>query len=366
MTGATPARRARAVATAAAATLAVTATVALAGPAPAQDRQSANATATAAANAEGRYDQTTGVGVHNAYEKDKYGTFSEALDSGASLLELDVWTSNFGSGWRVSHSNPIGNDNNCEGGAVALGPRVRVSDQSLDGCLADLRAWHDAHPDHAPVMLKVELKDGFYDKADRGPDEFDALLSEQLGDALLRPSDVVGDHATLDEAVQDGGWPERDAMAGKFVFELIPGTVEEGNPADDLWTDEEYATHLSSLAADGRLDEATAFPAVHGAEAGDPREERYEEALRPWFVVFDGDAKTYTDGSVDTGWYRERGYLLVMTDAHDVEPPIDATNPEEQEARDRVTALADAHASLATSDWYPLPQVLSMVVPRGE
>ncbi|AXK31812.1 hypothetical protein DVA86_03280 [Streptomyces armeniacus] len=363
MSRVTPARRARSAVTAGAATLALTAaaTVALAGPAPAQDRQPSSPRAAAAT-----YAQTTGVGVHNAYEKDKYATFSEALDSGASLLELDVWTSNFGSGWRVSHSDPFGNSNNCENAAAALGPGATAADQSFDGCLADLRAWHDAHPGHAPVMLKVEMKDGFNDKGGRGPDEFDALLSERLGDALLRPSDVVGDHATLDEAVQAGGWPERDAMAGKFLFELIPGTVEEGNPADDLWTDEEYATHLSTLAADNRLDQAAAFPAVHGAEAGDPREARYEEALRPWFVVFDGDAKAYAGGSIDTRWYRERGYLLVMTDAHNVDPPIDATNPEEQQARDRVTALAAAHASFATSDWYPLPQVLSMVVPRGE
>ncbi|WP_314173700.1 phosphatidylinositol-specific phospholipase C domain-containing protein [Streptomyces winkii] len=311
------------------------------------------------------YGDTTGVGVHNAYEQDKYEYFADALDSGASLLELDVWTNVVGKGWRVSHGNPTGNDNNCENAASADELRTKERDQSLDGCLADMRAWHDAHPGHPPILIKVEMKDGFYDKADRGPDEFDALLREKLGDALLRPADVTGSHANLDEAVGSSGWPSRDAMAGKFVVDLIPGTVEEQNPADDLWTDEEYATNLKDLAAEGRLGEAGAFPAVHGAEKGDPRTERYDEALRPWFVVFDGDASAFTGDGIDTAWYQEHGYLTVMTDAHKVAPEIDGTEPTEQEARDRVTQLASAHASFATSDWYPLPKVLSMVVPRG-
>nr|WP_244502564.1 phosphatidylinositol-specific phospholipase C domain-containing protein [Streptomyces oceani] len=312
------------------------------------------------------YAETTGVGVHNAYEKSTYEHFGDALDSGASLLELDVWTSDFGKGWRVSHANPVGNDNNCAGASSASELRGEAADQDFAGCLADIRAWHEEQPDHRPVLFKVELKDGFNDKGGRGPDELDALLSEQLGDALFRPSDLTGtEHATLDEAVRAGAWPSRDAMAGKVLFELIPGTVEENNPADDLWTDEEYATHLDSLADAGRLDEASAFPAVHGAEAGDPREKRYPAELRPWFVVFDGAATAYASGDIDTGWYRERGYLLVATGAHQVEPPIDGTKPTEQEARDRVREIAALDASFGTADWYALPEVLSMVLPRG-
>jgi hypothetical protein len=334
----------------------VTAAVAVANPLPAQAGPEAAAAT---------YAETTSVGVHNAYEKDKYEYFADALDSGASLLELDVWTNVVGSGWRVSHGNPTGNDNNCENASAPEELRTNKRDQNLDGCLADMRAWHDANPGHPPVLIKVEMKDGFYDKADRGPDELDALLGEKLGDALLRPGDVTGEHATLDEAVGATGWPSRDALAGKFVVELIPGTVEEGNPADDLWTDEEYAAHLADLAAEGRLGEAGAFPAVHGAEKGDPRTERYEEALRPWFVLFDGDASTFTGGEIDTAWYRENGYLVVMTDAHKVAPEIDGTSPTEQEARDRVTQLAASHASFTTSDWAKLPSVLSMVVARG-
>ncbi|MGP3948124.1 phosphatidylinositol-specific phospholipase C domain-containing protein [Streptomyces sp. 7N604] len=312
------------------------------------------------------YSGSTSVGVHNAYEKAKYPYFADALDSGAGLLELDVWTNGLSKRWRVSHNNPVGSDNNCENAASPAELRTKPRNQSLDGCLSDIRAWHDAHPGHRPVLLKIELKDGFNDRGGLGPDEFDALVGEKLGDALFRPSDLLGGYATLDEAVRAGGWPARSALAGTFLIELIPGTVEESNPFDTLWTDREYAGHLRKLAASGSLSRATAFPAVHGAAAADPRSRYADPAIRPWFVVFDGDASTYvTDTAIDTAWYDRRHYLLIMTDAHGVSPAIDAVGPPEADARARVAALAADHGSIVTSDWYPLPQVLATVLPRG-
>lgn len=312
------------------------------------------------------YSGATSVGVHNAYEESKYTYLADALDSGAALLELDVWTNFAGSGWRVAHNNPLGNDNNCENASSPAELRSRPRNQSLAGCLADLRAWHDAHPGHRPILIKIEMKDGFAANLGRGPAQFDALVSQKLGDALYRPAELAAGHTTLDDAVRARGWPSRDALAGKFLVHLIPGTVEESNPLDPLWTDREYATHLRDLAAAGRLGQATAFPAVHRAEAGDPRVARYSDAsLRPWFVVFDGDASAYVSGGIDTAWYAERDYLLVMTDAHSVAPSISATHPTEGQARNRVALLAAERASFVTSDWYPLPTVLSLVLPRG-
>ncbi|WP_407548744.1 phosphatidylinositol-specific phospholipase C domain-containing protein [Streptomyces sp. Pv4-95] len=311
------------------------------------------------------YDTSTSVGVHNAYEKDKYPYFADALDSGAALLELDLWSNGFGSSFRVSHSNPLGNDNNCENAANAAELRTKSRNQSFGGCLADMRAWHDANPGHRPILVKIEMKDGFNAKGGRGPAEFDSLVREKLGDAVYGPGELTAGHANPDEAVRAGGWPTRADLAGKFLFELIPGTVEEDNPFDKLWTDVEYATHLKDLAGQGALARSTAFPAVHGATAGDPRTRYADPALRPYFVVFDGDAATYLNGSIDTAWYDTRHYLLVMTDAHKVAPEIDATRPTEAEAQGRVGQLASSHASFATADWYPLPSVLKAVVPRG-
>ncbi|MGD3109150.1 phosphatidylinositol-specific phospholipase C domain-containing protein [Streptomyces sp. YGL11-2] len=311
------------------------------------------------------YGTSTAVGVHNAYEKAKYPYFADALDSGASLVEVDVWTNGLGTSWRVSHSNPLGSNSNCVGAAGAAELRTDHRDQDFAGCLADLRAWHDAHPGHRPILVKIEMKDGFHAKGGRGPAEFDALVRQKLGDAVYGPGDLTAGHATPDEAVRACGWPARADLAGRFLFELIPGTVEEHNPLDRLWTDVAYATHLKDLAARGELHRSTAFPAVHGAAPGDPRDRYADPALRPWFVVFDGDAATYLDGTIDTAWYDTRHYLLIMTDAHKVPPALDPTHPAEADALARVRELAAAHASFATADWYPLPSVLSAVLPRG-
>ncbi|WP_027502023.1 phosphatidylinositol-specific phospholipase C domain-containing protein [Rhodococcus sp. UNC363MFTsu5.1] len=346
------------------------------------------------------YSATTAVGVHNAYEQHTYEYLADALDSGAGLIELDVWTNSFDvvpgavaavtagavpsnggstdalvarlndsavSDWRVAHENPVANANNCANATEPDQLRAMPRDQDLAGCLADLRVWHDANPGHRPVMVKIEMKDGFNAPGGLGPREFDALLDERLGSALFRPSDLTGGApVTLDEAVRTDGWPGRGELAGKFIIELIPGTVEQKNPADPLWTDVEYATHLRDLAAAGALEQAVAFPAVLRAEAGDPRQARYPDAsIRPWFVIFDGDASAFVSGGIDTAWYRDRGYLLVMTDAHNVAPAIDGISPPEAAALARVDELATANASVVTSDWHPLPGVLSRVVPRG-
>lgn len=54
-----------------------------------------------------------------------------------------------------------------------------------------------------------------------------------------------------------------------------------------------------------------------------------------------------------------------MTDAHNVAPAIDGTNPTEQQARDRLALLAQRNASLISADWHGLKPVLSSVVARG-
>ncbi|GBQ02473.1 hypothetical protein SSP531S_39320 [Streptomyces spongiicola] len=311
------------------------------------------------------YSSTTSVGVHNAYEKAKYRYFADALDSGAGMLEIDVWTNVFGRSFRVAHDNPVGNDNNCVNASTAAELRNKPRDRDLGGCLSDIRAWHDANPGHRPVLLKVEMKDGFQSKHARGPAALDALLTARLGDALFRPADLAAGHPDLDTAVRARGWPSRTDLAGKFIVELIPGTVEQGNPFDTLWTDREYATHLRNLAAAGRLPEASAFPAVLGAQSGDPRGRYQDASLRPWFVVFDGSASQYAGSSIDTAWYDRNHYLVLMTGAHSVPPAIDGTSPTEAQARDRVALLAGRHASVVSSDWYTLPSVLSSVVPRG-
>ncbi|MEV6028210.1 phosphatidylinositol-specific phospholipase C domain-containing protein [Streptomyces sp. NPDC052036] len=309
----------------------------------------------------------TAIGTHNAYDKAKYTYFAQALDSGASLLELDVYVDSLTHRWRVSHSNPLGNDNNCEAAKTPGELYSKSRDQDLGSCLDNIAAWNQLHPDHPPIVFKVEMKVGFNSKAGLGPNEFDTLVSQKLGSSVYKPADLLGGtYPSLDAAAKANAWPSRDSLKGKFLFELIPGTVEQANPFDHYWTDEEYGDHLRDLYAAGKITDAQAFPAVLGAENGDPRTSRYDASIRPWFVFFDGDAATYVNNGYDTAWYDTNHYFLIMTDAAGVSPAISSTNPTDAEVAARLALLASHDASVITSDWAAKPaSVLGSVADRG-
>ncbi|MEV4479245.1 phosphatidylinositol-specific phospholipase C domain-containing protein [Micromonospora coxensis] len=319
--------------------------------------------ASAAVDPQTRVSGTTAVGTHNAYEKGTYTYLAQALDARPGLIELDVWPDVFTRQWRVSHSNPLGNDNNCVAATSAAQLYTGTRNKNLEHCLDDIRLWLGAHPDAGPIQLKLELKTGFSSRTGQGPAQLDALLAARLGSRVFRPADLRGGYPTLDAAARADAWPSRQQLAGKVIVELIPGTVEEGNPTDTLWTDVEYAQHLRTLAAAGTLERAQAFPAVHRAQAGDPRTRYADTGLRPWFVLFDGDAGAYVTGGIDTSWYGVNHYLLVMTDAQNVAPAVPAGDVEA--ARARVAQLAAAHASIASADWAAMPAVVGTVLPRG-
>lgn len=308
--------------------------------------------------------QTTVVGIHNAYNKADFPYLAQALDAGASMIELDAWDDIFTREWKVSHDKPTSNDNNCVDASSSADIYSGSANKDLGSCLDDIKYWLAAHPAQGPVFVKVELKAGFQNNYGMGPSAFDAELNSHLGDTLFRPADLLGSHATLDEAAKANAWPSRSALAGKVIVYVIPGTVELGNPTDTLHTDVEYATYLKNLNAAGNIRTATTFPAVLGAMSGDPRAQYTDTSIRPWFVVFDGDAATYVAG-VDTSWYDTNHYLLTMTDAHNVPPALSDTDPPVADAKDRVAKLAGDHASVVSCDWYGLPSVLAEVLPRG-
>ncbi|WP_292019703.1 MULTISPECIES: Ca2+-dependent phosphoinositide-specific phospholipase C [unclassified Brevundimonas] len=103
-------------------------------------------------------------------------------------------------------------------------------------CLQQVRAWSDANPGHSPVFILLEPK--FQSLAAFAPGatpldpfdarafaEMDASIAEIIGrERVITPDDVRGDHATLEAAALDGGWPTLEAARGKIVFLMIvPG-----------------------------------------------------------------------------------------------------------------------------------------------
>ncbi len=307
---------------------------------------------------------STGAGLHNSYDSATFPFLAKALDTGTSMIELDVWYNIFTRTWNVAHSDAVASNNNCVDASSPADIYRGATSKSLGSCLDDVKYWLAAHPGAGPITIKVEMKVGFQADHSMGPAEFDSTVNAHIGNILFRPADLMGGHASLDEAAKANAWPSRSALAGKVIMYNIPGTVELANPFDTLHTDVETAMHLQSLKASGNLASATTFPATLGATSGDPRTQYTDTTLRPWFVVFDGDAATYDPG-IDTSFYDTNHYLLTMTDSHQVAPALDDTNPPVADAKARVAELAKHHATIASSDWYALPSVMSEVLDRG-
>ncbi len=309
------------------------------------------------------YAHTTAVGIHNTYNNTAFAHLAQALDTGTGLIELDVYADTVLSQWRVNH-DLFGQTNNCTTATTAAQLYTGSVNHNLNTCLDDLRIWGAAHPTHAPVIVKVELKVGFEANKGLGPAQFDALLSSKLGTQLYTPTNLLTQpngsrYASLDAAAQADAWPSRSALAGRFIFELIPGTVELDNPFDTLHTDVEYADYLRDNNGNGE-----AFPADLGAASGDPRT-KYSSDIRGWFVVFDGDASTYVSSGIDTSWYDTHHYLLIMTDAYLVSPALSQTSPSQADAQARIALLAQKHATIVSTDWVTVPGILGSVLPRG-
>jgi len=275
-------------------------------------------------------------GLHNSYQKSAFTNLSRALTTGTGMIEIDVWT-NF-STWTVGHDHPFWNDNNC---TSSTGAR----DQGLRTCVDNIAAWHRAYPTHQPLLIKMELKAGFQDDQGVGPDELDAIFTSRLGSAMYRPADLMrGIYPTPDAAARANAWLPADELRGRIVLLILKGTAE----SDSLPTDIEYAQYLRSHPTT-----AVGFPFVHnGVASTDPRS-RYDAALRPWFVVFDGPATTFAGLSAAArAFYTANYYLVVTTDSHAVSPALSRTSPTTQQAVDRLRLLGCLGSSVASSDWY--------------
>ncbi|WP_255462554.1 phosphatidylinositol-specific phospholipase C1-like protein [Granulicella sp. WH15] len=115
----------------------------------------------------------------------------------------------------------------------------RSSCQSFVHCLQDIRGWSKAHPDHMPIFVLVEDKQGrisqlpgaveaepwtaeTWDALDR---EIHSVFPEK---EIITPDMVRGRYATLEEAVLAGQWPTLAKSRGKVVFLLY---IKKSAPA---------------------------------------------------------------------------------------------------------------------------------------
>ncbi|WP_299781506.1 phosphatidylinositol-specific phospholipase C1-like protein [uncultured Formosa sp.] len=210
-----------------------------------------------------RINQLQVIGSHNSYKKEiepnlynfleerdsthsmqslQYAHISilKQLDMGLRNLEIDVFADS--KGGRYAH--PKGLDvvkanETYDPDKEMLQPGFKVFHMldidfrthyyTLEACLKDLKLWSDAHPNHEPIFITLEAKDGveniFGTKAEDFTSELFNLLDVSLINGLgkhkiIKPDDVRGPFSTLEAAVLKNNWPKLKASRGKFLFIL--------------------------------------------------------------------------------------------------------------------------------------------------
>jgi low temperature requirement protein LtrA len=172
---------------------------------------------------------------------------TEQLDAGARVIEIDIVNDPEGgrfadpAGLRIARAQGL--EPPAYDTSVMAAPGFKaIHVQDIDyrsvcqlflACLRELRAWSDAHRDHAPILVMMNLKrgpspapggveaPGFDDAAF---DALDADVRAGIGaERLITPDDVQGAFPTLREAVLAGNWPELGAARGRFFFVLDEG-----------------------------------------------------------------------------------------------------------------------------------------------
>ncbi|MFN3582337.1 phosphatidylinositol-specific phospholipase C1-like protein [Phenylobacterium sp.] len=168
----------------------------------------------------------------------------EQLDAGARQLEIDVaYDPPNGDLQGGLYATPLGHR---MAGAKAepydftplKGPGLKVLHvpdidyrsvcSRFTACLGDIRAWSLAHPDHAPLLILLNLKEGGLDLpgAVKAPlfdaaamDLIDAEIRSVFPEAaLITPDRVQGAYPTLRAAVAAGAWPRLSEARGKVMF----------------------------------------------------------------------------------------------------------------------------------------------------
>lgn len=213
-----------------------------------------------------RLNQLQVLGTHNSYHIQPHDDLVEALRAydaewGESLeythrplpeqfetlgirqIELDVFADSEGG----HYAHPVGRElaglDPEDNEAVMQEPGYKVlhvqdvdyrsTCPTLVQCLEAVRTWSLSNPDHVPIMVLLEAKDGALpDTMDLGftepipirAQELDALDAEIRSvfdeDHLITPDDVRGAHDTLEEAILDEGWPTLAASRGRILVAL--------------------------------------------------------------------------------------------------------------------------------------------------
>jgi hypothetical protein len=218
-------------------------------------------------DAQVRIHQIQVIGSHNSYhaglppgmrallEKTKpeslrgldysHSPLAQQFDGGVRQIELDIFADS--KGGRYAH--PAGPAAEAAAGVTADDPNanadvmskpgfkvMHVQDldqqsncQPLTACLTIVRDWSKAHPQHLPIFVLVETKQGKPLNIPHAttPEPFTAETFDALdreirsvfsADEMITPDDMRGSYATPNAAALAGAWPTLEKARGKVIF----------------------------------------------------------------------------------------------------------------------------------------------------
>lgn len=219
------------------------------------------------------------------------------LDAGARQLEIDVLNDPEGGRYADPLAMKFARDLPYDL-APLKGPGLKVMHvQDIDyrsscplftGCLAQIRAWSRANPDHVPLLILLNLKEGGltvpgavmaapFDA--RAMDAVDAeIRSVFVRDELITPDQVQGRHPDLRTAVSAGAWPRLGEARGKVMFALDA-------PPEQVALYRGQRRSLEGRVMFVNIDEAS--PAAAYITLNEPREqaERIQAAVKAGLIV---------------------------------------------------------------------------------
>jgi len=170
---------------------------------------------------------------------------TQQFDSGVRQIELDIFADSKGglfahpTGPAMVAAAHLPPDPDFDPNGVMAKPGFKVlhmqdvdyrsTCQPFTACLKEVRQWSHAHPEHIPIFILVEAKDGKPESKLQAAipepfvaSTFDALDAEIRSvfppEELITPDDVRGSYRTLNQAVLAGNWPTLARARGKIIF----------------------------------------------------------------------------------------------------------------------------------------------------
>ena len=219
-------------------------------------------------------------------------------------------------GFKVMHANDVDFRSHCA---------------SFVACLQIVRTWSKAHPGHLPVYLQIENKVGSAREGFAKPEPLTKATMDALDveirsvfeeSEVVKPDDVRGKHATLEEAVLQEGWPSLDWARNKVVFlldqEKVTPLYTEGHPSLEgrmMFTNGKPGT---SDAAFVKMNDATSPQIRELVRKGylvrtmtdDPQSVRSGDTKRQQMGIASGAQILSTDYPFD--WKAESGYHVSL------------------------------------------------------